>query len=89
MKERCRRESALSYKVRPFERAPLRCQEYGHVGAVCRGVRSGRYGKDNYCVEECKEDEKQVKCLHCEGNHHAGSAKCLKKELRKYEKVSE
>ena len=60
--------------MRPYEKAPLRCfrcQEYGHVAAVCRGEkRCGRCGEGE-CGKEC---EKQVKCLHCEGKHYAGSA---------------
>ena len=60
----------LCYRVRPYERAPLRCfccQQYGHVAAVCRGSkRCGRCGKES-CKEECKEREEPAKCLHCGG----------------------
>ena len=69
----------VCYRVRPFERAPLRCfkcQDYGHVAAVCsRNSRCGRCGKDNCCEEHCNMEE-EPKCLHCEGNHRAGAAAC-------------
>ena len=68
----------MSYRVRPFERAPLRCfccQQYGHAAAVCTANKiCGRCGKEN-CQEEC-EGKVQAECLHCGGDHHAGSAKC-------------
>ena len=68
----------MSYRVRPYERGPLRCyccQQYGHVAAVCRGNKvCGRCGKEN-CKEECKEKEK-AECIHCGGDHYAGSAQC-------------
>ena len=72
----------LCYRVRPFERAPLRCfkcQEYGHVAAVCVGSRRcGRCGKDN-CEETCKEQEERARCLHCGGEHYAGATQCPRK----------
>lgn len=71
----------LCYRVRPFERAPLRCfccQKYGHVAAVCRGSKTcGRCGKEG-CKEECKEEP--AKCLHCGGEHHVGSSQCPRKQ---------
>ena len=79
----------LCYRVRPYERGPLRCfccQQYGHVAAVCRGNRRcGRCGKEN-CKEECMEEP--AKCLHCGGEHHAGSSQCPRKvEEMKVNKV--
>ena len=71
----------ISYRVRPYERAPLRCyccQQYGHVAAVCRGIKTcGRCGKEG-CKGEC-EGKEEVKCIHCEGQHYAGSAQCPRK----------
>ena len=68
----------MTYRVRPFERGPIRCfccQEYGHVAAVCRrGRRCGRCGKEKCNNEECKTEEPV--CLHCKGNHYVGSAGC-------------
>lgn len=81
-------ESVSWLRVLQYERAHLRyfcCQKYGHVAAVCRGVRRrGRCGKDNSFREECKDTEEQTKCVHCEGNHHAWSAKWPKR-FKKYE----
>ena len=45
------------------------------MAAVCRAKkRCGRCGKEN-CKEECKDLEK-ANCVHCGGEHHAGSAQC-------------
>ena len=78
----------MTYRVRPFERAPIRCfccQEYGHTAAVCRRERRcGRCGKEK-CNEECKTEEPV--CLHCKGNHYVGSAECP--ERKKETKVKE
>ena len=63
----------VCYRVKSYERAPLRCfrcQQYRCVAAVCRGVRRCR--KDNCNVEMHIVDK--AKCLHCEGNHDTGSA---------------
>ncbi len=69
-------------RVRPYEKAPFRClcgQEYGHVTAVCRGVRRcGSCGKGD-CDKKCKDEDKLVKRLHCEGDRHVGLAKCPKR----------
>ena len=71
----------MSYRVRPYERAPLRCyccQLYGHVAAVCRGTKTcGRGGKEG-CKGEC-EGKEEIKCIHCGGHHYAGSAQCPRK----------
>ena len=69
----------VTYRVRPYEKGPLRCfccQEYGHAAAVCRGVRKcGRCGETN-CEETCEAQEKEPVCVHCKGSHHAGAASC-------------
>ena len=71
----------VTYRVRPYERGPIRCfccQEYGHVAAVCRGVRRcGRCGKEK-CDEKCVTEEPA--CLHCNGAHFVGSAECPKRK---------
>ena len=71
----------MSYRVRPYVRAPLRCfrcQDYGHVAAVCgNNIHCGRCGKDNCSMEKCKEE--QARCLHCSGNHFTGAAECPRK----------
>ena len=71
----------VTYRVRPYESAPLRCfccQEYGHVASVCRRVRRcGRCGGEG-CKEECGTED--PKCLHCEGSHVVGSAECPKRK---------
>lgn len=73
----------VCYRVRPFERAPMRCfscQEYGHTAAVCRGVRKCvGCGEPGCHKEACLDKEKPV-CLHCKGDHYVGSAKCPKRE---------
>ena len=78
MPDRVCRVAYVSYSVRPFEKAPLRCyrcQQFGHVAAVCRGNRlCGRCGKD--CNSECKEE--RANCFYCGGEQHAGAAKCPK-----------
>ena len=69
----------VTYRVRPYEKGPLRCfscQEYGHAAAVCRGVRKcGKCGETN-CEENCDAQEKEPVCVHCKGNHYAGAASC-------------
>ena len=73
----------VTYKVRPFEKGPLRCyccQAYGHAAAVCRGVRKcGRCGEER-CNEECKTERSEPTCIHCKGAHYAGSAQCPKRK---------
>ena len=73
----------LSFKVRPYERAPLRCfccQSYGHVAAVCSRNRvCGRCGEES-CNKDCEERQVKSKCVHCSGEHHAGSSQCPKRE---------
>ena len=71
----------VSYRVRAFERGPLRCywcQEYGHVAAVCRRGRNRcrRCGKEGCSEEDCKLTVEQAVCLHCGGNHEAGAKQC-------------
>ena len=71
----------VSYRVRAFERGPLRCywcQEYGHVAEVCRRGRNRcrRCGKEGCSEEDCKLTVEQAVCLHCEGNHEAGAKQC-------------
>ena len=71
----------VCYRVRPFQAAPLRCfccQEYGHVAAVCRAQRRscGNCGKAECVKRRCEKEQAKPKCLHCEGEHHAGSVKC-------------
>ena len=71
----------VKYRVRPYERAPLRCfccQEYGHVASVCRRVRRCRRCGEEVCKEECGTED--PKCLHCEGSHFVGSAECPKRK---------
>lgn len=71
----------VSYRVRPFQPAPLRCyccQQYGHVAAVCRGMKTcGRCGREG-CKTEC-EGKEDAKCIHCKGEHYTGSAQCPRK----------
>lgn len=73
----------VCYRVRPYERAPLRCfccQEFGHVAALCIGVRRcGRCGKNNCYDKECNVEKVQAICLHCKRNHHTGFAQCPKR----------
>ena len=70
----------VCYRVRPFEAAPLRCfscQEYGHVAVVCRAQRRcGNCGKAECVKRRCEKELTTPKCIHCEGEHHAGSLKC-------------
>ena len=70
----------MTYRVRPYERGPIRCyccQDYGHVASVCRRARKcGRCGKEG-CSDECKAEV--PKCLHCSGSHYVGSADCPKR----------
>ncbi|KAK7930877.1 hypothetical protein WMY93_007272 [Mugilogobius chulae] len=70
----------ICYRVRPFERGPLRCfacQEYGHVASVCRGVRRCyRCGMSDCLNESCARQGKEPKCVHCKGNHSAGASSC-------------
>ena len=71
----------VSYRVRAFERGPLRCywcQEYGYVAVVCRRGRNRcrRYGKEGCSEEDCKLTVEQAVCLHCGGNHKAGAKQC-------------
>ena len=71
----------VSYRVRAFERGPLRCywcQEYGHVAAVCRRGRNRcrRCGKEGCSEEDCELTVEQAVCLHCGGNHEAGAKQC-------------
>ena len=71
----------VSYRVRPYEAAPLRCfccQQYGHVASVCRGnrkcARCGREQKE--CNDKCEDNQIPVKCPNCDGKHYAGSTQC-------------
>ena len=71
----------VTYRVRTYDRGPIRCfccQEYGHVASVCRRVRRcGRCGGEG-CKEECGTED--PKCLHCKGSHVVGSAECPKRK---------
>ena len=65
----------LWYKVRPYERAPLRCfscQEFGHVAAVCTKSRiCRRCGKTScrtvqptvFGRNKCGVKKEEAKCL--------------------------
>ncbi|KAJ8269851.1 hypothetical protein GJAV_G00107540 [Gymnothorax javanicus] len=60
----------VSYRVREYVRAPLRCcwfQENGHVAAGCRRRthRCRRCGKEGCMEDECTIKE-QIVCFHCE-----------------------
>lgn len=68
----------IIYPVKPYERPPLRCfkcQRFGHIAAVCRGVR--RCGKcgGQHDRAECLSTE--LKCCNCGGNHMAGFRSCV------------
>lgn len=76
----------VSYNVRPFERAPLRCyccQEYGHVAAVCRKKKRCAKCGESDCDGGCADRNVEPKCAHCGGKHRAGSVECLKQDLEK------
>ena len=72
----------ITYRVRPFERGPLRCfncHAYGHAAAVCRwAARCRRCGKEEPCPGDC--EEKEPCCLQCKGNHLAGSRQCPRRK---------
>ena len=67
----------VTYKVRPFDRGPLRCYRchaYGHAAAVCRGaIRCRRCGVEG-CDDGCLEREPT--CFQCKGEHFAGARQC-------------
>ena len=70
----------VSYRVRAFERGPLRCywcQDYGHVVVVCRRGRNRcrRCGKDGCSEEDCELTIEQAVCIHCKSNHKVGAKK--------------
>ena len=76
----------VSYRVRAFERGPLRCywcQDYGHVAAVCRRGRNRcrRCGKDGCSVEDCELTIEQAVCIHCKSNHKVGAKKCQRRRM--------
>ena len=65
----------VSYRVRPFEAAPLK--EYGHTAAVCRAKpRCGSCGNADCAGRMCEKEQSKPMCLHCKGDHHAGSVNC-------------
>lgn len=65
------------YKVRLCESTLSCVSTVSNMDMLLQHVR--RCGKDNCYGVECLEDKEQVKCLPCEVNRCAGSAKCPKR----------
>lgn len=67
----------MSYLVKAYERPPLRCfrcQRFGHIAAVCRGVRKcGKCG-GGHDFKDCTSEE--VKCGNCGGAHRTAFRGC-------------
>ena len=64
----------VSYRVRAFERGPLRCywcQDYGHVAAVCRRTGAGDVGRTG-AQKKTDLTIEQAVCIHCKSNHEVG-----------------
>jgi len=71
----------VSFRVREYVRAPLRCyncQRYGHIASVCRAKkRCARCGEE-HDYGECGGSE--AKCCNCGGGHNVAYGGC---EVRK------
>ena len=55
------------------------CQKYGHIERLCRTDRPvcGKCKSREHETNDCVVEERQYKCIHCDGNHHTGHTSCL------------
>ncbi len=66
----------LCFRVKKYERPPLRCfncQRFGHVAAACKGKRRCGKCSEDHDFKECKN---QIKCCNCGGTHVAAYRGC-------------
>lgn len=66
----------LCFRVKKYERPPLRCfncQRFGHVAVACKGKRRCGKCSEDHDFKECKS---QIKCCNCGGSHVAAFRGC-------------
>lgn len=85
----------VSYPVRPFVPAPLRCfkcQRLGHVASVCKGERRCCRCGENHEYGQCGEGV-EPKCCNCGGAHSAAFRGCAvqqqAQEIQRYKVVNQ